>query len=193
HRRRERVARGNRERGAPARGGRRSGGAGGAGRELGAGAAGADRAQGRRNNRSERAAGALPALSGRLQDSAPFRGGGRTAHGRARQGRSQGFEGTIRAMKGRVLIVACSDSGGGAGIQADIKAVTALGGFAMTAITALTAQNTQEVREVLPVPPAFIRTQMDVVLDDIGADVVKTGMLFDADVIEAVAAVLKAR
>lgn len=96
-------------------------------------------------------------------------------------------------MKGRVLIVAGSDSGGGAGIQADIKAVTALGGFAMTAITALTAQNTLEVRDVLPVPPDFVRLQMDVVLDDLGADAIKTGMLFDADVIEAVAAVLKAR
>lgn len=96
-------------------------------------------------------------------------------------------------MKGRILIVAGSDSGGGAGIQADIKAVTALGGFAMTAITALTAQNTCEVREVLPVPPTFIRTQMEVVLEDLGADVVKTGMLFDADVIETVADVLKAR
>lgn len=96
-------------------------------------------------------------------------------------------------MKGRVLIVAGSDSGGGAGIQADTKTVTALGGFAMTAITALTAQNTREVRDVLPVPPAFVRTQMDAVLDDIGADVVKTGMLFDAAVIETVAAVLEAR
>jgi len=95
-------------------------------------------------------------------------------------------------MNGRVLIVAGSDSGGGAGIQADIKAVTALGGFAMTAITALTAQNTLEVRDVLPVPPDFVRQQMDTVLDDLGADAIKTGMLFDAAVIEAVAAVIKA-
>ena len=78
-------------------------------------------------------------------------------------------------MRGRVLIVAGSDSGGGAGIQADIKAVTALGGFAMTAVTALTAQNTLGVHGVLPVPPAFIAQQIEVVLTDIGADAVKTG------------------
>lgn len=96
-------------------------------------------------------------------------------------------------MNGRVLIIAGSDSGGGAGIQGDTKTVTALGGFAMSAITALTAQNTCEVRDVLPVPPDFVRLQMDVVLDDIGADALKTGMLFDAGVIEAVAAVIKAR
>jgi hydroxymethylpyrimidine/phosphomethylpyrimidine kinase len=89
-------------------------------------------------------------------------------------------------MKGRVLICAGSDSGGGAGIQADIKAVTALGGFAMTAITALTAQNTLGVQGVLPVEIAFIRQQIAVVLDDIGADAVKTGMLHDSATIEAV-------
>ncbi len=91
----------------------------------------------------------------------------------------------------RVLIIAGSDSGGGAGIQADIKAVTALGGFATTAITALTAQNTLEVRDVLPVPPVFIETQMRVVLEDIGADCLKTGMLHDAGVIEAVASTIE--
>lgn len=90
----------------------------------------------------------------------------------------------------RVLIVAGSDSGGGAGIQADIKTVTALGGFAATAITALTAQNTREVRDVLPVPPEFIQAQMRTVLEDIGADCFKTGMLHDAAVITAVAEVL---
>lgn len=94
-------------------------------------------------------------------------------------------------MKGRVLIVAGSDSGGGAGIQADIKTVTMLGAFAMTAITALTAQNTEGVFGVLPIDPAFIRQQMEVVLDDIGADAIKTGMLHDAPVIEAVTAVLE--
>jgi hydroxymethylpyrimidine/phosphomethylpyrimidine kinase len=93
-------------------------------------------------------------------------------------------------MKGRVLIVAGSDSGGGAGIQADIKAVTALGGFAMTAITALTAQNTLGVHGVHPVPPDFVAQQMRVVLEDIGADVVKTGMLNTPAVIEAIVAVL---
>jgi len=93
-------------------------------------------------------------------------------------------------MKGRVLIIAGSDSGGGAGIQADIKTVTMLDGFAATAITALTAQNTSGVFGILPVPPEFIRQQIEVVLDDIGADAVKTGMLHDAAVIETVAAAL---
>ena len=96
-------------------------------------------------------------------------------------------------MNGRVLIVAGSDSGGGAGIQADIKTVTMLGGFAMTAITALTAQNTEGVFAVLPIDPAFIRQQMEVVLDDLGADAVKTGMLHDSAVIETVTAVLEER
>jgi hydroxymethylpyrimidine/phosphomethylpyrimidine kinase len=96
-------------------------------------------------------------------------------------------------MKGRVLIVAGSDSGGGAGIQADIKTVTMLDAFAATAITALTAQNTNGVFGVLPIDPAFIRQQMEVVLDDIGADAIKTGMLHDSAVIETVAAVLEER
>ena len=96
-------------------------------------------------------------------------------------------------MHGRVLIVAGSDSGGGAGIQADIKTVTMLGAYAATAITALTAQNTEGVFGVLPIPPEFIRQQIEVVLDDIGADAIKTGMLHDAAVIEAVAAVLQER
>lgn len=94
-------------------------------------------------------------------------------------------------VRGRVLIIAGSDSGGGAGIQADIKAVMALGGYATTAITALTAQNTQGVHGVMPIPPEFVRLQMSVVLDDIGADAVKTGMLGSADVVRAVAAVLR--
>jgi hydroxymethylpyrimidine/phosphomethylpyrimidine kinase len=89
-------------------------------------------------------------------------------------------------MKGRVLICAGSDSGGGAGIQADIKAVTALGAFAMTAITALTAQNTLGVHAVHPVPLAFIREQIRVVMEDLGADALKTGMLADTPTIEAV-------
>ncbi len=93
-------------------------------------------------------------------------------------------------MKGRVLIIAGSDSGGGAGIQADIKAVTMLGGFAMTAITALTAQNTLGVHGILGVDPGFIRQQMQVVLRDLGADCLKTGMLHSAEVIETVAATI---
>src|SRR6266566_1600187 len=96
-------------------------------------------------------------------------------------------------MRGRVLIVAGSDSGGGAGIQADIKTVTMLDAFAMTAATALTAQNTEGVFGVLPIAPEFIRRQIEVVLDDIGADAIKTGMLHDAAVIETVAAVLAER
>jgi hydroxymethylpyrimidine/phosphomethylpyrimidine kinase len=96
-------------------------------------------------------------------------------------------------MKGRVLIIAGSDSGGGAGIQADIKTVTMLDAFAMTAVTALTAQNTEGVFGVLPIAPDFIRQQIEVVLDDIGADALKTGMLHDAAVIETVATVIAER
>jgi hydroxymethylpyrimidine/phosphomethylpyrimidine kinase len=89
-------------------------------------------------------------------------------------------------MLGRVLVIAGSDSGGGAGIQADIKTITALGAFAATAITALTAQNTLGVHGVMPVPPDFIRQQIEVVLSDIGADVIKIGMLGDAATIDTV-------
>ena len=96
-------------------------------------------------------------------------------------------------MPCRVLIVAGSDSGGGAGIQADIKTISMLDAYAATAITALTAQNTEGVFGILPIPPEFIRRQIEVVLDDIGADGIKTGMLHDAAVIEAVAAVLQER
>nr|WP_207123951.1 bifunctional hydroxymethylpyrimidine kinase/phosphomethylpyrimidine kinase [Halorhodospira abdelmalekii] len=89
------------------------------------------------------------------------------------------------------MIIAGSDSGGGAGIQADLKTVMALGGYASTAITALTAQNTCRVTDVHPVPPAFIRAQIETVLNDIGADCIKTGMLHDSAVIETVAATLE--
>lgn len=92
---------------------------------------------------------------------------------------------------GNVLIVAGSDSGGGAGIQADIKTVTALGGYAATAITALTAQNTQGVHGVLGIDPDFIRQQMRVVLEDISINAIKTGMLHESPVIAAVAEVLR--
>jgi hydroxymethylpyrimidine/phosphomethylpyrimidine kinase len=94
-------------------------------------------------------------------------------------------------MRGRVLIVAGSDSGGGAGVQADIKTVTALDGYAATAITALTAQDTKGVHGVVAVDPAFIVQQMRVVLRDIGADAIKTGMLHDSATIDAVADVLE--
>lgn len=90
-------------------------------------------------------------------------------------------------MRGRVLIIAGSDSGGGAGIQADIKTVTCLRGYAATAITALTAQNTRGVFGVHEVPPAFVGEQIRVVMEDIGADCLKTGMLATAPIIEAVA------
>ena len=89
-------------------------------------------------------------------------------------------------MNGRVLIVAGSDSGGGAGIQADIKTVTALGGFAMTAITAVTAQNTMGVHGIHEVPADFVSQQMEVVFEDLGADCVKIGMLHRPDIIDAV-------
>ncbi len=89
--------------------------------------------------------------------------------------------------KGRVLIVAGSDSGGGAGIQADIKTVTALGGFAMTAVTAITVQNTLGVSAVHPVPPDIVRAQIEAVTDDLGADVWKLGMLGAAQTIRVVA------
>ncbi|HJU20484.1 MAG TPA: bifunctional hydroxymethylpyrimidine kinase/phosphomethylpyrimidine kinase [Stellaceae bacterium] len=94
-------------------------------------------------------------------------------------------------MRGRVLIIAGSDSGGGAGIQADIKTVTMQDAYAATAITALTAQNTEGVFDVLPIAPEFVRQQIEVVLADIGADAIKTGMLHDEAVIAAIAAALE--
>lgn len=95
-------------------------------------------------------------------------------------------------MKGRVLIIAGSDSGGGAGIQGDIKTVTSLNSYAATAITAITVQNTRTVEDVHGIPPATIAAQIRVVLEDIGADAIKTGMLHDADVIQAVVGALDA-
>jgi len=89
-------------------------------------------------------------------------------------------------VHGRVLVIAGSDSGGGAGIQADIKTVTALGGFAMTAVTALTAQNTEGVNGIVETPPGFIGKQMRLVLKDIGADAIKIGMVPNEEAIEAV-------
>lgn len=90
------------------------------------------------------------------------------------------------------LTIAGSDSGGGAGIQADLKTFQARGVFGTSAITALTAQNTVGVWGVHPVPPEFVRKQIDTVLDDIGADAIKTGMLVDAATIHAVADALEA-
>ena len=91
---------------------------------------------------------------------------------------------------GRVLILAGSDSGGGAGLQADLKTVTALGGYAATAVTAVTVQNTLGVTGVLPVPADMVTAQARAVLDDIGADALKTGMLGDIAMVETVAAIL---
>jgi hydroxymethylpyrimidine/phosphomethylpyrimidine kinase len=87
----------------------------------------------------------------------------------------------------RCLTIATSDSGGGAGIQADLKAFAALGCHGMSAIVALTAQNTTSVTAVHEAPPAFARAQLDAVFDDLGVDAAKTGMLFSARIIEAVA------
>ncbi len=92
----------------------------------------------------------------------------------------------VTPTKGRVLVVAGSDSSGGAGIQADLKTVTALGGYAMTAITALTAQNTEGVNGIIETPASFIAKQMRLALNDIGADVIKIGMVAGEDAIEAV-------
>ena len=85
------------------------------------------------------------------------------------------------------LTIAGSDSSAGAGIQADLKTFSALGCFGMSAVTALTAQNTQVVTGILPVPPEFIAQQIDAVVDDIGVDTVKIGMLHSPEVIKAVA------
>ncbi|MBJ26763.1 MAG: bifunctional hydroxymethylpyrimidine kinase/phosphomethylpyrimidine kinase [Alphaproteobacteria bacterium] len=93
-------------------------------------------------------------------------------------------------MNGRVLVIAGSDSGGGAGIQADIKTITTLGGYAATAITALTAQNTLGISSVHVIPAKFVADQICVVIKDIGADCIKTGMLQNAEIINSVADVL---
>ena len=91
----------------------------------------------------------------------------------------------------RVLTIAGSDSGGGAGIQADLKTFSAIGCYGMSVITALTAQNTQGVNGIHAVPPTFAVEQIDAVLSDIGTDAIKIGMLFSAELIEAVAKALK--
>jgi hydroxymethylpyrimidine/phosphomethylpyrimidine kinase len=90
----------------------------------------------------------------------------------------------------RVLSIAGSDSGGGAGIQADLKTMSALGCYGMTAITALTAQNTTGVRSIHPVPLQMLNDQIDAVVEDIGVDAVKIGMLHSAETVRAVAAAI---
>lgn len=96
-------------------------------------------------------------------------------------------------MMFRVLTIAGSDSGGGAGIEADIKTISALGGYACTSITAVTAQNTLGVFGVHTMPADFVRLSIETVLADIGADAIKLGMLANADIIGAVADMLPAR
>ncbi|HMO46272.1 MAG TPA: bifunctional hydroxymethylpyrimidine kinase/phosphomethylpyrimidine kinase [Rubrivivax sp.] len=91
----------------------------------------------------------------------------------------------------RVLSIAGSDSGGGAGIQADLKTIAALGGYGMTAITAITVQNTVGVRAIQALPPELLVQQIDAVAEDIGVDAVKIGMLHDAAVVRAVAAAIR--
>jgi hydroxymethylpyrimidine/phosphomethylpyrimidine kinase len=91
-----------------------------------------------------------------------------------------------------VLTVAGSDSGAGAGVQADLKTFAARGVYGTSVVTALTAQDTRAVHGIMVVPPAFVRAQLDAVLDDLGADAVKTGMLGSAAVVTAVAEALAA-
>ncbi|MEJ2222521.1 MAG: bifunctional hydroxymethylpyrimidine kinase/phosphomethylpyrimidine kinase [Desulfobacterales bacterium] len=91
----------------------------------------------------------------------------------------------------KVLTIAGSDSGGGAGIQADLKTFSAIGCYGMSAITALTAQNTRGVSGIHAVPPDFAVQQIDAVFSDMGADAVKIGMLYSAELIEAVSEALK--
>ena len=96
-------------------------------------------------------------------------------------------------MVTRALTIATSDSGGGAGIQADLKAFAAAGAHGASVIVALTAQNTVGVTAIHELPPDFIREQLDAVFDDIGVDAAKTGMLFSREIIGTVAAYLRAR
>lgn len=96
-----------------------------------------------------------------------------------------------KKMYFRTLTIAGSDSSGGAGIQADLKTFSALGCFGMSAITALTAQNTQGVRSIENVSPNFIKDQIESVLEDIGADAIKIGMLYTVEIIQIVAETIK--
>ncbi len=91
----------------------------------------------------------------------------------------------------RVLTIAGSDSGGGAGIQADLKAITLLGGYGMSVLTAVTAQNTVGVQGINEIPARFVEKQIDSVLSDIGADAIKTGMLVSQEIIEVVSRKIK--
>ncbi|MDZ4184388.1 MAG: bifunctional hydroxymethylpyrimidine kinase/phosphomethylpyrimidine kinase [Desulfuromonadales bacterium] len=101
------------------------------------------------------------------------------------------FNRRLPRPQGRVLTIAGSDSGGGAGIQADLKTITLLGSYGMSAITALTAQNTCGVSAIHAVPPDFVDAQLEAVLSDIGTDTIKTGMLLNAGIIAVVAAAIQ--
>lgn len=90
-----------------------------------------------------------------------------------------------------VLSIAGSDCSGGAGIQADLKTISALGGYAATAITAITVQNTLGVRAIHPVPPVYVRGQIEAVMEDIRPDAVKIGMINDVEIVEAIASCLR--
>lgn len=91
----------------------------------------------------------------------------------------------------KVLTIAGSDSGGGAGIQADLKTFSALGAYGFSVITALTAQNTKEVKSIFSVTPTFVKEQLEAVLSDIGADAIKIGMLHDPEIIKTISTILK--
>ena len=93
--------------------------------------------------------------------------------------------------KSKVLIIAGSDSSGGAGIQADIKTVTVFGSYAMTAVTAVTAQSTKGVKKITPIPIKNVQKQITMILDDIGANGVKIGMLHNTSIIKCVYSILK--
>ena len=93
--------------------------------------------------------------------------------------------------RSKVLIIAGSDSSGGAGIQADIKTVTALGSYATTAVTAITAQNTKGVKKITSIPIKIVHKQITMILDDIGTHAVKIGMLHNTGVIKSVYKILK--
>jgi hydroxymethylpyrimidine/phosphomethylpyrimidine kinase len=96
------------------------------------------------------------------------------------------------ALRGRVLAIGGSDPSGGAGVQADLKTIAAFGAYGAAAITALTVQDTTAVQAVMMVPPDFVRAQIAAVLGDLGADAIKTGMLGEPDVVEAVCDALAA-
>ena len=93
--------------------------------------------------------------------------------------------------KSKILIIAGSDSSGGAGIQADIKTITSLGSYAMTAITAITSQNTKGVKKIISIPTKIVQQQLTMILDDIGTHAVKIGMLHNAGIIKSVCKILR--